>query len=550
MKSGFLILLCLFSVSQFSVSNEVDSLLVELEQVMAHRKSFELAKETRIHNLKQLAGKTDLPAEQRFYIHTQLIEEYEPYTFDSTLHYISINLKLSKELNNKTFINKTNLKLADLLASSGRYMEAIDVLKEIDRNYLPKDLLADYYTDFMQVYSELSIYTPSPDNYFKYSSISKAYADSLVPLLKVDSESYLALLEKQFRDDRQLLESRKLNTKRLALTEMGKRDYSMITFERSLSYELELNHELEKKYLILSAISDIKAAVKDNASLTKLAMILHEEGEIDRAHAFINFSFEDAAFFNSRLRFTTISNILPVITEAYQLKNEEQNAKLRLFLSIISVLSIILAFAVVYIFIQMKKLAKARTELQHANQQLKALNTDLRHANDQLNTVNNELSESNHVKEQYIGNFLTICSDYIDKLDQFRNMVNKQIAARKVEDLFNTTKSKKLIENETREFYENFDTTFLHIYPHFVNELNALLKEDERIELKKEEQLNTELRIFALIRLGITDSSKIAKLLRYSVNTIYNYRVKIKNKAAVDRDEFENLVMKIDAFAK
>lgn len=198
----------------------------------------------------------------------------------------------------------------------------------------------------------------------------------------------------------------------------------------------------------------------------------------------------------------------------------------------------------------MKNLSRARNELQVAINQLKDLNNNLHEANAKLSNLNNELFESNHVKEQYIANFLRICSNYIDKLDSYKKKVHKQIAARKVSELFESTKSNQLIEDELKEFYKNFDDTFLSIYPAFVKKVNALLQPDEQIILKKGELLNTELRIFALIRLGISDSSKIAKLLRYSNSTIYNYRVKVKNKAAVERDDFENYIMKISPFSK
>jgi cell division protein FtsL len=297
-------------------------------------------------------------------------------------------------------------------------------------------------------------------------------------------------------------------------------------------------------------MSDIRAAVKDNASMAALSTLLYNENKIDRAYEYIKFSFEDAAYFNSRLRYMQISNILPVVTAAYQSKSDKQKAHLRNLLIIISLLSIVLLLSILFIYNQVKKLAKARKELQTVNLKLRDLNVHLSDANTRLNELNNELSESNHVKEQYIGNFFSICSDYIDKLDGFRRNVNKQIADREVAELFEKTKSKRLIDDEIREFYDNFDHTFLQIYPDFVEDFNALLNEDEQIVLKKGELLNTELRIFALIRLGINDSANIAKLLRYSVNTIYNYRVKVKNRASVPRDDFENYVMKIGEFSQ
>jgi hypothetical protein len=378
-------------------------------------------------------------------------------------------------------------------------------------------------------------------------AIAVAYSDSLKPLLAENSDEFLSIKEKYYRDKRDLLECKKINTKRLNKTEPGGRNYSLITFERSLLFELEGNRELQKIYLILSAISDIKSSVKDNASLTTLALLLHKEGDIKRAYKFINFSYEDASFFKSRLRFTLISNILPVINEAYQIQKEQQQKKLRTFLLIISLLSLLLLVAIYLIYRQLNKLNIAQCELKKVNGQLKSLNNSLRESNDQLNNANDELSEANHIKEHYIGNFLTICSNYIDKMDSINRNVNKQIAAGKIEDLYTQTKSKKIIDGEIQQFYQNFDETFLHIYPHFVEQINALLEDKEQIVLKNNEALNTELRVFALIRLGINDSSRIAKLLRYSVNTIYNYRVKIRNKAKGNRDDFEKMVMKIDS---
>ncbi len=539
----------LFYFSGLSANNEIDSLMHNLEIVMSKRDSFDAVKQSRLNNLKELLNKNDIDGDKKFYIQKQLIEEYRTYNFDSTLLYINKNLHLAKTINKPALINESNLEMARLLASSGRYLEALDVLKGVNKKLLDQNLLVGYYNDLLKLYSDLSIYTPSIDNAKIYSKNSAAYTDSLMQILDTQSDEYLSLEEKRYRDTRNLLECEMINTQRLSKVKIGSPQYSMITFERSLLFGLKKEAEKEKKYLILSAISDIMASVKDNASLTKLALILHREKDIDRAHKYIKFSFEDASFYNSKLRFIEISNIMPLITEAYQLKSEQQSKKLKTYLIIISLLSLVLTLAFLYIVNQMKKLAKTRNDLQVVNSRLNSLNSNLSEANESLHSLNAELSETNHVKEHYIGNFLTICSDYIDKIDDIRRNVNKQILAGKVEELLKTTKSRKLIDEEIKAFYENFDSVFLHIYPNFVDKLNSLLEEGEQIELKKDEMLNTELRIFALIRLGISDSSRIAKLLRYSVNTIYNYRVKVKNKA-ISRDDFEDQVMKIGAILR
>jgi len=546
----FILFVFIFSCQFLSAQKEIDSLLVVLETAMENRSEYDLQKELHIKNLIDLLKDESLSLEQIYQINNNIIYEYEAYSFDETLSYIEQNILIAKNLKNHFFIDESLLNLAKILASSGRDKEAIDILNSINREHISNKLLNKYYNHYKKVFLDLSFYSLANENKQKYSNYYKAYTDSLFNKLDPSTEEYLAIVETKFRDNRQLLESLKINSRRLAMTNIGSRTYSLVAFERSLIYELESNISEQKKQLILSAISDIQAAVKDNASLTTLALLLFEENDIDRAHKYINFSFEDADFYNSRLRFIIISNILPVITKAYQERSEIQRAKLQNLLIVISILGVILLFTVFYIFQQVRRLSRTRNELLKANEQLNKLNNKLNNTNIKLEKLNEDLSESSLVKEHYIGTFLSIQSNYIDKLDAYRKMVKKHIITKKVADLFEKTKSKQLIDNELKLFYKNFDDTFLHIYPNFVEKLNNLLIEEGEITPKNKGFLNTELRIFALIRLGITDSSKIAKLLRYSVNTIYNYRVKVKNNAAVPRDEFEDEVLKIGASKK
>ncbi|SNR79621.1 transcriptional regulator [Lutibacter agarilyticus] len=539
-----------FIFKSIYAQKEIDSLLVVLEETMEHRSEYDIQKELHIKNLKDLLIDESLSLEQIYQINATIVSEYEAYSFDETLSYIEQNISIANNLKNLFYIDETKLNLSKLLASSGRYTEAIDVLNQINREKLSDKLLNNYYSTYKKIYLGLSFYSLAKENKERYANYYKAYTDSLFNRLDPSTEEYLAIVETKFRDNRQLLESLKINARRLAMTNIGTRTYSLVTFERSLCHELESNTSEQKKHLILSAISDIKSAVKDNASLTTLALLLFKEDDIKRAHKYINFSFEDADFYNSSLRFILISNILPDITKAYEERSEVQKEKLQKSLIIISILGLILLGTVFYIFIQMKNLRRAKNELLKANQQLKDLNIKLNKTNHKLEKLYDDLSESSLVKEHYIGTFLNIHSNYIDKLDAYRKMVKKHIVTKKVADLFEKTKTNQLIQEELKLFYKNFDDTFLHIYPNFVEKLNDLLVEEGKVTLKNKECLNTELRIFALIRLGITDSSKIAKLLRYSVNTIYNYRVKIKNNAAVPRDNFENEVMKIGASKK
>ena len=188
--------------------------------------------------------------------------------------------------------------------------------------------------------------------------------------------------------------------------------------------------------------------------------------------------------------------------------------------------------------------------MKETNTELKTLNQKLHNMNNELRKINLEVTEANHIKEEYIGYFLDECSKYIDKLDTYRKMVNKKIQDKDIEGLYKTSRNSNLKEDELRELFVNFDTMFIHLFPDFIDKFNALLLDDEQLVLKKSEVLNTELRIYALIRLGIDDSSKIANFLGYSVNTIYNYRAKMKNKAKIQREDFEWTVRKIGTFNK
>ena len=278
-----------------------------------------------------------------------------------------------------------------------------------------------------------------------------------------------------------------------------------------------------------------------------MAELLYEEGDVERANNYMKKNVADASLYNARLRNVQASKMLPVIDRSYQMEKEQQRRKLQVFLSVISILSVFLITTIGYIVRQMKKLAKARREVVCANEELQKLNGELVKANRRQKLMNDALTEVNCIKEEYIGRFLGLCSAYIDKLETYRRMLNKKAASGKVEELYKTLKSSQFIDDELKEFYRNFDNSFLNIFPDFVECFNLLLPQDEAIVPKQDERLTTELRIFALIRLGITDSAKIAGFLRYSITTIYTYRSKLKNKS-LHRDDFEERVMEIGSF--
>ena len=338
----YFILIHVFYCTNSFCNVQIDTLEIELEKTMSKRAEFDKVKEDNIKKLSSLLEDTKITLENKYFIINKIIDEYQYYSFDSALFYIEQNLENAHLLKNEFSTIETKLKLAILLAESGLYKESIDVVNEIDRKTIPTKLLINYYACLKEGYSGLSYYTVVKKYKENYSYFYQSYKDSLSNLLDVNSEDYLRLQEKSLRDQRKLDEAFIINDQRLKTLKMGSRLFSIVTFERSLLYELKKEISSQKKYLILSAQSDIMSSVKDNASMTDLAMLLFKQNEVEKAHNYINFSVADAEFYNSRLRFVNISNILSVITKAYDAETESQKNKLTNFLIILTLLGVVL----------------------------------------------------------------------------------------------------------------------------------------------------------------------------------------------------------------
>ncbi len=533
-----------FNISAQSLS----SIELELSKEMDKRGQYDKKKHLRIEAKKEIAESNTITEEDRFQYYLNIASEFDKFSFDSTLLYIEKSFEIANRLKNKTLLDRSRLYLSRTLGNVGRSKEAEDILMQVSTKNLTEALYVDYCSIAKKLYEDLSFYAIADENSKKYLNLYNYYKDTLLSIVPKDSEIYYSIIEKDLLDQRKLEECLNINSKRLEKTAIGTTQYSLIAFQRSLIYELKKDVQSQKKYLLLSAISDMKASIKDNASMAILAVIIFNEDEIEKAYRYIAYAFEDAVQYNSRLRFFEISKTMALITDAYQKISIKQKDSLKMNLVIISTLGIILLITAVYIFMQFRKLSTARTQLNVTVQKLNDANKKLINFNQELEKLNLDLSEANHIKEQYIANFLNIHSDYIEKIDKHQKLVKKMLNGRQFDKLMTLVSSQDYIDLEIQEFYNTFDNAFISIYPDFIKQINKLLKTEQQILVKDDEILNTELRIFALIRLGIKDSSHIARLLRYSVNTIYNYRVKIKNRAIVPRDDFEELIRNIGAF--
>lgn len=536
-------ILGIFTIQSAIAIEENDSLLNILDKSISEYQEYEEVKQHRINEYKEQLQR-DFSVNNQSHYNSLLIKEYETYSYDSAIFYINKNVQLIPK-NQIEQRNNLFLSFSLLLASTGRCYEAFDVLNEIKRDRLTAKQLENYYEINIKLNSELELYNLSNKYAHKYKIRKELFQDSLLSIISKDSEKVLAIEEAKLRDRRELKRALETNTLRLRKCDSGTRSYSLIAFERSLTHEMLDEKSLQIKFLILSAISDIQSVTKDNISLTRLARHYYEQGEINRAYRYIRYSFDDAAFYKSRLRYVQINNILPLITKAYQQKSEAHNRALSNTLIITSLLAFVLIVAITFIVLQYRKLIVARIDVEQMNHKLTNINNSLTLANHELQHLNGKLADSNLIKEQYIGDFLETCFSYIEKLDAYRKMVNKHLINKQIAQLQEKAGSNKMFDEELANFYFNFDQTFLKLFPNFVSQVNNLLVKEEQIVLKKAGTLNIELRIFALIRLGITDSATIARLLRYSINTIYNYRVKIKNKSITPRTDIEEMVMQI-----
>lgn len=530
-----IILFFIIGIPSLSVLGQnIATLEKEFDVILQKEEYYHQIRLKNINKIKHaLNDKNIFNQQSLFDVHYEIFEQYKKFQSDSALVYIQKCSSILGEKNDSLHV-KMQLDLAYLYSTKGRYIEAYDILKKISPRAIPHALLAKYYETYLAFYSH---YGQSNNNDIYYAQ-SELYRDSLLQHLDTNAVMYKI----EYATKLLFANNQKKAIEKLELIlndqDISSKDIALITYLLGIAYKQENDPQKQKYYVLRSAIEDIKNANKDNASLQDLALIYYGEENFDRAFKLIDKAIKDAIYCDVRYRIIEGTTFYPIINASYQAKINAQNKKLLFNLVLISVLTVVLIAGIIFIIKQMNKLSAIRSQLSQTNSQLLQMNR-------QIHKNNIELSEANHIKEEYIAQFFDMCSSYIEKFDVLRKDVIKKANSNQIKELIAELKSTKVIEDEVAELYHNFDTIFLNLYPSFIEDFNSLLREEEIILPKKNELLNTELRIFALIRLGIDDSVKIASFLRYSLRTVYNYRTKVRNKAKGDREEFENLVKNI-----
>lgn len=536
-KLLFIYLFILVGWGAQAVTPATDSLLKALDKVIQERPLYNARKIEQIDLLKRSLQRSS-SLEEEFELSLEIFEEYKTFQLDSALKYVNHTLEISKLLNDPVRERLASLSLAEALMITGMYKESFDILNVYGKTY-PDDPRRPYiYHLYHSLYMLMADYTLDVEEGEIYKRLEYQYKDSIVDVLPPDNMGHMLTKVSSLMEQQQYDEALNLALLIYDTFQDDPHHIALSAYTLSTVYDILGDQEKEIAYLAISAIGDLQAAVKEYISLRRLAGIMFDRGDINRAYNYIKYSMEDAIYGNARYRTLEISRMLPLINDTYDIKMKEEKQKLQSFLVIASLLSIVLIFSVFYIFRQLKALVRARKSL-------KEINEDLKRINDELNQVNRDLSESNMVKEEYIGYVFNMCSAYIDKLDDFRKKVNRKLKANQTKELVTLTGSSSLVTDELKELYRNFDLVFLNLYPDFVEGFNSLLHDDEHIYPKEGELLSPELRIYALVRLGINDSVKIAGFLHYSPQTVYNYRLKVRNKAKFAKDNFPEAVRQI-----
>ena len=548
MRNGLIILLLAAFLPALAQERNLEELYRQIDEAIDHSPEYVAAYETRINEVKESYAR-EWSNEEKLKRLLQIYDLYKAYNNDSALYYVQQYIDLAEEMGLGDAACSGKVKMAYQCSTVGLYTEALGILRSLDRSKMDKATLTNYYVTCMHVYGELGYYTRMPSMGEEYQKLNNVYRDSVFATANPKSEDYLLRYETKLFNEQRYEEALKVNDQRMRLVKENTREYAIVAYYRHLIYRNKGNLEEAKYWLGQSGLCDVKQAVMDQASLLSLAEMLNNEGDFSRSYKYIRFTWDCNNRFNTRMRSWQITPILNVIENNYQKAVDHNTKVLWTSVVVVSVLALLLLGVLLFLHRRNRQLDAARQALKTSNDELEGANRmlatqteELSTLNTQLSALNAQLSESNQVKEEYIGRFMSLCSQYIDKLDDYRKMVNKKMKNKELEELYRLSKSSELKERELDELLQNFDSVFLHLYPNFVDEFNALLQPELRFQKKDDNRLVTEIRIFALIRLGIEDSSKIAEFLHYSVNTIYNYRARIKNGALDNRESFERRV--------
>lgn len=517
---------------------EVIEAIRSLDAVIKEKQSIEDAKNQRIAQLKSRLD-SQYGQEELYNVMNDIFNEYFQYDVDSAIFYAHRKLDLAMETGRKDLILDAKFDIADRYVTSGMYQEALEIVSQIDTVRLGKNLHKRRNSLLNTVYSNLIDRSNDPFLIKEMEVKRDLHMHRMVE--ELDSTD----IASAFVGASLLVGQNKVNEALELLLDWEKKDNidlidkGILCYSIGSAYRSTGDRDKAKIYLAKSARYDLMVPKYEYLSLIELAGMLYEDGDIERAYAYIMRSVNDANRANAQSCKENVYYLMPIIAGAYDSLITNSNLQMKYYLMIMGIMLVMVVFLIIVVTNEKKKVDLAERLTRESNGQLKVLNDELRKSNLLLR-------ESSQIKDSYLGHYLNMCSDYIDGLDRYRSSIRKIAKEEGAPALLNALKSKEFMEQELEGFYAQFDETFLELFPDFIPQLNELLQEDRQVKTPvKKKSLTTELRILALIRLGVNDSVRIAHFLRRSVSTIYNYRVKMKNSAKGDREEFEKSLLNI-----
>ncbi len=515
----------------------LDSLIAQYDQLTAE-------KERRVATIKEGVRGIALTSEQQYELNQRLYDEYVAYKFDSAYYYIDKNVTVLRESGDHERFAASAVRMAHILAVTGLFDRARRLLDQVNPDSISDQQKIAYYTQ----QSELNLYRSEmaqfTSYFYDYIKRAQYYRQLVIQIAPKDSYDYIFNKATYICEADETDQAIQLLEQYMVRLEEGTRIYSIVTSTLAFFYQKKQMTAQQEHYLLLSAISDERGAIRENNSLRSLSEILMSRGDNDDAYRYLYQAISEARFYGSRIRMMQVGRMAPQILQLYDAERTQTQQRTNLFLGVISFISLILAGIIVYtLILYRKKHAAAR--------QIVEMNKVLAHHTQEIESVNTQMKEANRIKEEYLGRFLELSSTLLSNNEQRMKQLNRLARDRKLEELYAELKSSEAINSGIRMFHQNFDIAFLNIYPNFINEVNKLLTSDNQFTIGEEgapaKRLTTELRILALIRLDITDNLKIADILRSSITTIYTYRSKLKAKA-VNKDTFEDDIRKIATY--
>lgn len=535
-----IIIIITLMIQPIYVKGDNNQLYKQLDAALAQRAHYVELKEKSLNEIKQ-GAKYVTSNEDKLKLYEQLANEYKAYEYDSAMTYVNKGLILAQKNNNILFNKRFQLSQTRLLITRGFYAEAKEILQKIEPQEDSHDYQFLYYYTLYELYNNWSTYCENNEFSKNYNQLKVNYLKKAIELSPKKDAFYYYLLGELYYYSNHPNNNRTIQyyKKALSMEKANSRLHAMTAFALSEVYKKSNNQELMEHYLLVAAISDITSATKENVALQDIALFIykHKTRSLNKAQEYINLSLEDAYAYNNRLRRIEISSKLQMITNAYTDDIRATNSMLYIALSVIFLLLLGVGLSSLFIRKKNKLLKQKKDEITATSAKMEVLNS-------QLHLINDELKDTNQKRERLVKVYIDLCYKNIERNSKLRTLAVRKIKANQSKELLSLLSSSTNTEKENKEFLTEFDKAFLSLYPTFITELNKQLTESAHIQLKENGEMPPILRVCALLRLGITESSKIAGILSYSPQTIYNYRSLLKNNA-IDKEHFEENVLRL-----